>query len=81
MKRGRIFLLTASLFTFFICYIDEGYYGFMWMKESGNWIAFTIYVFVMYAMQELLYKILKHKIAVSILGIILGLVFLFWMLG
>ena len=81
MKRSRFFLIIATLFTFFICFIDEGYYNFMWMKEWGNWIAFTIYIFVMYTMQELLYKILKNKVAVSVLGIILGLIFLFWLLG
>lgn len=51
------------------------------MKEWGNWIAFALYVGVIYAMQELLYKALKHKVAASILGITLGLILLFWMLG
>ena len=81
MNRSRLFLMIATLLTFFLCYIDEGYYDFRWMKEWGNWIAFALYLGVMYAMQELLYKALKHKAAASILGIVLGLILLFWMLG
>lgn len=80
-RRSKLFLTISILLTFLLCYIDEGYYDFRWMKDWGNWIAFAIYVGVMYAMQELLYKALKHKVAAIILGITLGLILLFWMLG
>ena len=70
-------IINSLILAFLLCYIDEGYYDFRWMREWGNWIDFALYVGVIYAMQELLYKALKHKAGYSILGIILGLVLLF----
>lgn len=28
---------------FILCFLDEGYYDFRWMKDPGNWVVFTLY--------------------------------------
>lgn len=46
-------LAIAMVITLFLFYIDEGYYDFRWMKYGGNWVAFFIYVAVIYGAQLL----------------------------
>jgi hypothetical protein len=41
-------LLIALVITLFLIYIDEGFYNFKWMLNIGNWIAFLIYLAVIY---------------------------------
>lgn len=38
-----IMLTTSFIVTFFLFFIDEGYYDLRWMKSVGNWIMFFIY--------------------------------------
>lgn len=47
-------LLIAVVITLFLFYIDEGFYNFKWMLNIGNWIAFLIYVSVIYGAQLIL---------------------------
>lgn len=47
-------LLIAIIITLILFYIDEGFYNFRWMLNSGNWIAFLIYFSVIYGAQLLL---------------------------
>lgn len=48
-------LITSSLLTTFLFYIDEGYYSFAWMLEPGAWVVFTIYVFIFFSVQVFLF--------------------------
>jgi hypothetical protein len=36
-------LAFAALITSYLFYLDEGFYSFMWMRNIGNWILFTVY--------------------------------------
>ena len=47
-------LFISLVITLFLFYIDEGFYNFKWMLNVGNWIAFLIYVAVIYGVQLLL---------------------------
>lgn len=40
--------ITSVVITFFLFYIDEGYYNFKWMKDPGNWMALVIYVMLIW---------------------------------
>ena len=42
---------SAILITLFLFYIDEGYYDFRWMLQWGNWIAFGIYLALLFPVQ------------------------------
>lgn len=37
----------ALVVTFILCYIDEGYYNFQWMRDPSNWAGFMIYVTIL----------------------------------
>ena len=84
---NRVFLLSAVAFTFFLCYIDEGYYDLRWMKDWGNWIAFALYVAVLFLAQKGIHYLLKQlfnssKTVLSVvLGLGIGLTLLFALLG
>lgn len=41
-------LSFSVLLTLFLAYTDEGYYNFDWMQSLENWIAFVLYVVVIY---------------------------------
>ena len=41
-------LLPAFVFVNLLCYYDEGYRDFRWMRDPGNWVAFAIYLAVAY---------------------------------
>jgi len=47
-------LFVSIIITLFLCYIDEGYYNFKWMLSLGNWVAFFVYVSVIYGVQMIL---------------------------
>jgi len=66
-KSTSFALLSSSIVTLFLFYIDEGYYSFAWMKSIGAWIVFGIYTFVFFAIQTVLFHLLtkKKKAAVS----------------
>lgn len=75
-KNVVIYLLSSILFTNILFFIDEGYNSFYWMTKAGNWFAFGIYVFVLFAIQVVINSILANKITNSkarIVSIVLGL--------
>ncbi len=43
-----IILLSTFAFIFFLCFIDEGYYDFRWMKNLGNWVVFFLYWMILF---------------------------------
>jgi hypothetical protein len=47
-------LFISIIITLFLCYIDEGFYSFKWMFNLGNWVAFFVYVSVIYGAQLIL---------------------------
>lgn len=78
------FLLTATLFTLFLFYIDEGYYSFQWMSSLSNWAAFFVYIGMLYSTQGILFQLFrrllkKPKLLSVIFGLSLGLWLLFAM--
>jgi hypothetical protein len=84
LRSGIIALLCAIVITLFLFYMDEGYYSFSWMNKPGNWIAFAIYTigFILgQAIANLLilarYKGTHKTLLTCMIGIPLGLVFLF----
>jgi len=40
----KVHLITAILLTFFLAYIDEGYYSFKWMSDFRSWLSIAIWV-------------------------------------
>ncbi len=52
MKTARYWLpfVPAFLGVNLLCYLDEGYRDFRWMREPGNWIAFALYLAVAYGL-------------------------------
>ena len=80
------FIVAISL-TFFLFYIDEGYYSFKWMLSLGNWVVFFIYVSLLLGgqllirlpAQYLLPDRYKYKqVWVSTSGLLLGAALVYW---
>jgi len=46
-------LLASTGLTFFLFFIDEGYYDLRWMMHPMNWVAFGVYVTVLFLAQAL----------------------------
>jgi hypothetical protein len=44
-------LASAFVITFFLFFIDEGYYDFRWMMSWGNWIVFVVYLVLLFPIQ------------------------------
>lgn len=44
---------STLLVTFFLFFIDEGYYDLRWMRSPGNWIAFAVYCLLFFTSQML----------------------------
>lgn len=83
-----ILLLFTLSITFFLFYIDEGYYNFKWMLKIGNWVALFIYIIPIFFIQLGIYKLFKKntsayfKIALSLFsGTTIGLVLVFYLLS
>jgi hypothetical protein len=55
-----IHVILAAVFTTYLCYIDEGYYNFNWVKDPGNWIMFVIYTGIFTAFQLLIKWIVRR---------------------
>lgn len=80
-------LLPAALITFFLFYLDEGFFDFRWMKHLGNWLMFFLYTWAM-AIGPILYLNLirpnhtqwESLIAFLVFGL-LGLAALWWALS
>lgn len=44
-------LASAFVITFFLFFIDEGYYDLRWMMSWGNWIVFMVYIVLLFPIQ------------------------------
>lgn len=55
------FFYSAVLFTFFLFFIDEGYYNFKWMTNPGNWIMFVNYVSIFFSSQFIISQLIFRK--------------------
>ena len=62
-------LFISIIITLFLCYIDEGYYNFKWMLNFGNWIAFFVYLSVIYVAQLILLLPFFRPVSKSILTV------------
>jgi len=49
MKPNSIYFsgINSFLITQFLFFIDEGFYDFRWMTNSGNWLVFAFYFIVL----------------------------------
>lgn len=69
-----ILLTSAVLISMLLFFVDEGYYDFRWMSNVGNWIAFAVYVGVIFSFQLLFFKLLlknytgRAKTLLSVVG-------------
>lgn len=75
-------LIFALATTFFLFFIDEGYYNLNWMQNIGNWIAFVIYTIGLLFGQVIAnllilrnYKGKRKTILSAVIGIPLGIAF------
>ena len=86
-KSAAIYTIASFFIINFLFFIDEGYNSFEWMKNSGNWIVFFLYLicFVLGQIAVSLFfqrhlKALKHIIAIplgSVLGFLIVLLIIF----
>jgi len=60
-KSTSFAIISSIAITLFLFYIDEGYYSFAWMKSAVAWIIFSIYAFVFFAIQTIIYHFLTKK--------------------
>ena len=76
-KNLSLVILSSVLLTFFIAFIDEGYYNFQWMSDPGSWVAFMVYTSLFFCILYLIFLVflkrseLFGKIMLSSLMIIL----------
>ena len=54
-------LTSAFIITFFLFFIDEGYYDFRWMMSWGNWIVFVMYLILLFPVQWAISHFLFRK--------------------
>lgn len=40
-------LMHSGLITFYLFYLDEGYFDLRWMHEAGNWLLFVVYIILL----------------------------------
>jgi hypothetical protein len=73
-NEALILLVSAIAIAFALFFIDEGYYDFRWMKNPGNWIAFTAYVLMLFVGQLVVLKLFLRaykgfgRLPISIVG-------------
>jgi len=86
-SRDNLLIPFASAFviTFFLFFIDEGYYDFRWMMSWGNWIVFVVYLVLLFPIQwavsHFLFRGLegwKAFLSLVVFGIITSFLF-FWL--
>ena len=73
---SSVYLLSSLLTTFFLFYIDEGYYSFKWMTNVGSWIVFLVYGMGLFLAQLIISMLISQQFSVRrkrILSIVLGL--------
>ncbi|MCB9232534.1 MAG: hypothetical protein H6581_12765 [Bacteroidia bacterium] len=78
-----LLVVVAVLCTHFLFFIDEGWYDFRWMNQTGNWVAFFIYAGGLFlgemAVNTLIPKSYVNPmrlVVVTLLGLPLGLTLL-----
>ena len=80
-------LFAAGFITLFLFFIDEGFYNFNWMSDPGNWIAFVIYISLIFGSQFVVYwlfsqlKVSRRKLGWSIvMGTVIALLLAFFVI-
>jgi hypothetical protein len=64
-----IMFLSALVVTLFLFYIDEGFYNLNWMTDLGNWVAFGIYISLIFCSQFVVYQLFSwYKVSKRKLG-------------
>jgi hypothetical protein len=78
-------LASAFFLVMFLFFIDEGYYDFRWMFQWGNWIAFMIYLVILFPIQWIIahfgfgkYEGLKKSALMFGIGVPLTLLLFYW---
>ncbi len=78
-------LTSASIITFFLFFIDEGYYDFRWMMSWGNWIVFVMYLILLFPVQWAISHFLFRKFQgtqkaflMLVIGIPITLALFYW---
>ncbi len=78
-------LVSAFVITFFLFFIDEGYYDFRWMMSWGNWIVFGIYLILLFPVQWAIahflfrkYKGIQKALLMLAIGIPITLALFYW---
>ena len=54
----QLAISISVIFTFFLCFIDEGNYNLQWMLNFGNWVVFLLYSIIFTIVQLLIYWLL-----------------------
>lgn len=77
-------LISATLVSFFLFFLDEGYNSLQWMTRWGNWFVFAIYLLVLFSTQALILRFMSGTEMgrntarlTSLAGIPIGLAILF----
>ena len=81
-------LISATLVSLILLFLDEGYLSFQWMTRWGNWMVFVIYLLILFSTQALILKFMAGKDMTrnaarltSLAGIPVGLAILFMVFG
>jgi cation transport ATPase len=53
--------IGAFLITNLFLFVDEGYYDFRWMSNVGNWIAFALYLVMIFLVEYFFFKLIFRK--------------------
>ncbi len=75
-----ILLIVSFLFVNFLFFIDEGWYDLRWMKQPGNWLAFALYLGILFGSQMIFHTWICCRLQRSdriVLSAIGGVVLLF----
>ena len=74
-KKLLILLLSSSVLTSFLFYVDEGMYTFEWVKNMGSWIVFCIYLIPIFLGQVIVHEMLLRRYRIGgklLLSFLLG---------
>jgi hypothetical protein len=55
-------LVSTILIVLLLFFIDEGYYSFQWMFDWANWIAFVLYLIIIFPSQWLISRFLLSSL-------------------
>lgn len=82
MKNSLIYFFTSVCVTFFLFFIDEGYYDLRWMETLSNWFFFFAYAALFFCGQFIAYIFFRkmqagslRNIFVCTTGLVIGFIF------